>query len=315
MVRRKRATALCAALLAAAFLAAVPLAVTAEQTDRFAMQPWFNPAAEAFTNPAVLQDPSLFSPGALQTLWKAVHGQPIGPECPLLLCATHPLGLALIAGGLAKGTDARENMYLAEDLMRMGASVGNLYHKQLPPDKLEAVYGYVEGPCGLLNLRVSWSESQGSRRIVILCESIDPGIPLYSDVPGADSWIRRCLKQCPCASESLKGLNGDAGDEPPLLQPPQDQLPQLPPGQPPGQLPHGEPQEQPPQPNPPDVSAGVTPGPTEWAGQGPPPVYAGEPPTPPVQVVPGFVVTAAPVFQIIPGIVPVTPTPNIEPNW
>ncbi len=209
MDRMKKAFGLFVCALIVFSLAAASLPVAGEQPVRFEKQPWFNPAAELFTDPARNQDPELFSPRSLETLWTGVHGAIIGPDCPVLLCATHPLGLALIAGGLLKAVNEEETGRLAETLMAMGQAYGNLYRRESLSQIGEAFYGQVEALCGILALRAAWREYQGMRQLAIYSDIIDPGVPLYSDVPGEFSLIAACLQNCPCAGMPEAVPQGD----------------------------------------------------------------------------------------------------------
>ena len=338
LYRSKRFLVLCVSLLIVAGLVALTLPASTEQPVRLEFQPWFNPAAEVFTNPDVLQNPELFSRNGLETLWNGVHGLPIGPDCPLLLCATHPLGLALIAGGLIKAPNEEEARRLAETLMSMGAAFGNRYHTGIPVDNLGPWHSQVEALCQILSLRAELQDRPDGRRMTIFCDAIDPNIPLYTDELTEISLIRRCLEQCPCASFPHTGPNGDPGEQPPV---PPGQLDQPPPPIPPGQpaqplppVPPGQP-DQPPPPIPPGQPAlpppdkpsqPVQPGqPDQPAPPDQPPPQVIEPPpkteggippddaAPEIPIVPGGPVTATPYIYIPPGgFELITPVPDIE---
>ncbi len=309
MVRRKKSLVLGISFLIAFSLVLPALPLKAEQPVRPEMQPWFNPAAEVFTNPDVLQDPNLFSRSGLEALWSGVHGGTIGPDCPLLLCATHPLGLALITGGLIRNPNEQETLRLAEILMAMGAAYGNRYGRGIPLDSLDAWHSQVAALCQILALRADMQDRQGGRRMTIYCDMIDPNVPLYTDELVEFSLIRRCLEQCPCASLPQAGPNGDAGEPPPAP------VTDLPPGQPPF-----KPVDQPPTtatPKPTDPQGLVKPNPTLQEPEKVTPLIPiipadviTQPPV--VPVIPEEAVPPPPIYQIIPGVLPVTPIPDIE---
>ncbi len=175
----------------------------AEQPQQQMMkQPWFQPAADLYADPAQTENPELFSRASLEALMSGVRGARIGPNCPLLLCAMHPLGLALITGGLLKPVGEAENLRLAETLLRMRESCGNRYRIEGPPEPPEQYYAQVEALCGILGIRASYQAdpSQGNRRRIVLhLEQLHREVPLYSEVTGAASLIADVQRQCDCA--------------------------------------------------------------------------------------------------------------------
>ncbi len=209
-------------------------------------QMWYRPLAELFADPDVIDNPELFNPTALDILWMGVLGEPIGPDCPLLLCAMHPLGLALLTGGLVKTTNEEESIRMADLLIHMREVFGNRYRKELPFDGLNQYYGLTEEMCGILGIRVSYEffgHEEQSRRVILHHDHIAPERPLYDDMPDPDflSLIDECLKQCPCVSgpgeipEPPLGPPVEPPIEPPLgppVEPPPEPPPQIPPKQP-----------------------------------------------------------------------------------